>query len=279
MGVRVSSSQWVVVMVLSVFGDESADETAQRVFAVSGVLGTEDEWIETEAAWMAATRGEVFHAADWEHAGRHDEYKALVEVLTAGEIGGIVYALDLVAFDTVFPDTLRESAYMKCFTRVVTNTASTAEKVNASRPDNQFSKVEFTFDNRPQTKFSAARAYGAFIEEPGWTAASLLADKLSFECRSNPRIQIADLIAREGMKDLDRSVGPVAFPERPAKIALEMSRKFRFFSIGRAELEEERVRHAELEKDGVTASAYHAWLIQKNAQDTWDNKVRFLEYR
>ena len=57
-------------MILSVFGDESADETKQRVFAISGVFGLESEWLRAEAAWTALTNGEVFHAADWEYAGR-----------------------------------------------------------------------------------------------------------------------------------------------------------------------------------------------------------------
>ena len=70
-------------MVLSVFGDESSDETRQRVFAVSGVWGTEPEWQQVEAAWTAQTGGEVFHAAEWEHAARHDEYKALAQTLAA----------------------------------------------------------------------------------------------------------------------------------------------------------------------------------------------------
>ena len=51
-------------MVLSVFGDESADETKQRVFAMSGVFGLESEWLRAESAWTALTKGEVFHAAD-----------------------------------------------------------------------------------------------------------------------------------------------------------------------------------------------------------------------
>jgi len=218
-------------MVLSVFGDESADETKQRVFAISGVLGLESEWTHAESSWTAVTKGEVFHAADWEYARRHKEYRALTEVL-ASRIAGVAYAIDLVAFNKVFPDTLRESAYFKCFTRLVTEIAANLENFNARNPTEPFTKVEYTFDNRPEVEYSAARAYGSFINEPGWTAAALLASKVSFECRTNPRIQMADLIAREAMKDLDRKVGPVAFPERASKIALQSSGRFKFFALG-----------------------------------------------
>jgi hypothetical protein len=53
-------------MVLSVLRDESSDETRQR--------------------------GDVFHAADCEYARRRDEYAALVQVLAASPVGGVVHA-------------------------------------------------------------------------------------------------------------------------------------------------------------------------------------------
>jgi hypothetical protein len=43
-------------MVLFVFGDESADETRQRVFAVSGLMGTEDERPRAAARRTRVTR-------------------------------------------------------------------------------------------------------------------------------------------------------------------------------------------------------------------------------
>lgn len=51
---------------LSVFGDESADETTQRVFAVAGVVGTDEMWATLEAAWLESTGGIPFHAKDCE---------------------------------------------------------------------------------------------------------------------------------------------------------------------------------------------------------------------
>ena len=92
-----------------------------------------------------------------------DEYKALVQAVASGPIAGVAFAIDLAAFNDVYPDTLRESAYMKCFARVVMETADNAARFNASNPTHQFSKIECTFDNRPEIEYSAARAYGAFI--------------------------------------------------------------------------------------------------------------------
>jgi hypothetical protein len=89
---------------------------------------------------------------------------------------------------------------------------------------------------------------------------------------------MADMIAREGMKDLDRKVGPVKFNERRSKIELESSGRFLFFALGQEDFEVERARNAELEKDGFNEAAYHAWLLSKRAPDTWDNKARFLKH-
>ena len=43
---------------LKVFGDESADETKSRVFAVAGVIGNEDEWQLAMREWLRRTRGQ-----------------------------------------------------------------------------------------------------------------------------------------------------------------------------------------------------------------------------
>jgi len=266
-------------MVLSVFGDESADETKQRVFAVSGVVGAETDWQRAEDAWTAYTKGEVFHAADWEHAGRKQDYKALAQILAASSVAGVAYAIDLVAFNAVFPGTLREAPYLKCFTRLVVDSASTAMAFNVREDTSTpISRLEFTFDNRPEVLVSASILYGAALNERGWEPASLLASKISFECRTNPRIQMADMIAREAMKDLDRVVGPVQFPERKSKIELAKNDHFRFFVLDRDYFERDSAIEAQLSKDGFNVGAYEQWLLKTGAQDTWDSKVRFLKH-
>jgi hypothetical protein len=201
-----------------------------------------------------------------------------VQTLASGTVAGVVYAIDLVAFHECFPDTLSESAYLKCFMKLVRDAVVNAMTFNQREPASTITKIEYIFDNRPEVEFSAARLYSAAINEPEWKPASLMATKLSFECRTNPRIQMGDLLAREGMKDLDRVVGPVRFPERRSKIALAGSDHFRFFQIGRNEFQRERAEWSTLEKDGVSEAAYHRWLNERGAQDTWDNRVRFREH-
>jgi hypothetical protein len=59
------SYEWEFVM-RSVFGDESQDETKQRVFSVAGVFGSSEEWDILADRWLRATGGRIFHAADCE---------------------------------------------------------------------------------------------------------------------------------------------------------------------------------------------------------------------
>src|SRR5712692_10503716 len=98
---------------LSVFGDESADETKQRVFAVAGVIGREEQWEQLEARWIARTGSFPFHAKDCEsdqgdykgidHQQNQDLYKDLAQLLAASGLGGWGFAIDLLAQRQVFP--------------------------------------------------------------------------------------------------------------------------------------------------------------------------------
>ena len=56
-----------VTIVLSVFGDESTDQTARRVFTVAGIAGTQEEWDALEPVWIKRTGGRAFHASRGVH--------------------------------------------------------------------------------------------------------------------------------------------------------------------------------------------------------------------
>jgi hypothetical protein len=99
---------------LTVFGDESADESKQRVFAVAGVVGPTEMWEALEPKWLSRTGGIPFHANDCdsdqgEYAETpHDENKALYRHLTTllanSGLGGYGIVLDVSAQREVFPD-------------------------------------------------------------------------------------------------------------------------------------------------------------------------------
>ena len=49
------------VVVLSVFGDESHDEKAERIFVVAAIAGTREEWEYLIPLWHERTQGIPFH--------------------------------------------------------------------------------------------------------------------------------------------------------------------------------------------------------------------------
>jgi hypothetical protein len=224
-------------MILSIFGDESSDQKQERIFAVSGVSGSSIEWEKAIAGWIRLTKGEEFHAADWEMAGRYKESKALAEYLgDCGLVAGFSVALDLVSFREVFPNHLKDSGYYMCFSKVIeTHTRSTIQWNDRVASDPSFGEplieLEFTFDHRKASEGNAGTLYSAFINEPEWKDANILSGKISFDCRTNPRIQIADLVAREAMKELDRKICASERGKRESFIALEGREAFRFIEL------------------------------------------------
>ena len=157
------------------------------------------------AAWTARTNGVVFHAADCERAGRFELYRDLTQIVAQSYLAGFSVALDLVAFRELFPDTISDQPYFKCITDLIAAAAHTAKRFNdhnASDPiatDPQIS-LEFTLDDRKQSAGTAGTLYTVFRNQPEWATSPVLGADLKFDTRFNPRIQIADLVAREAMK-------------------------------------------------------------------------------
>src|ERR1700730_5734373 len=102
------AARWTAMFTVKAFGDESADATRSRVFAVAAVLGTEDVWADTMRQWLRRTRGLPFHAnkCESEYANHLDRqkhpdnlklYADLTNILAESRLIGISVALDLAA--------------------------------------------------------------------------------------------------------------------------------------------------------------------------------------
>jgi hypothetical protein len=278
-------------MLISVYGDASADETQQRVFSVSAILGTRDEWAGADALWRDATRGEVFHAADWEREGRHAGYKAAAIALAKSPVAGLAWTMDLAAFKEFFPNQLPDAAYFACLTKAINGIGREWRKWNErvmADPDcgDPFvDRVVFTFDRRQQSNGAAGHLYSTFINQPEWRESTLLDNKVSFACRTNPMIQMADLLAREGMKELDRHVGPIHYPERKSKSALARDDHFRFIEFRRDYFQRWAEHMPDLEREtGFTGESYRKWLFDTGRvqngrpHDNWANRALFMAF-
>jgi len=291
-------------MILSVFGDESADQTNQRVFAVSGVMGNDDEWQVTKEAWLERTGGKIFHAAECEteyandpDKAKHHEnlklYKDLCQILAKSPLTGIGVALDLAAHREFFGESLNDIGYYKCLTDVLWQLTLLAENFNAKiptsdHPEDEPVKLAFTFDSRIQSNGNVGTLYAGFINQPEFATniESLLGSKISFDCRTNPRIQIADLLVRETMKELDRRITGHFPCSRLSYQALEETQKFIFLYRDREFCKQWREHKEEIEAHyGMSPRDYVNWLIDtgrvqnRGVHDNWGNRFEYLAYK
>jgi hypothetical protein len=283
---------------LHLFGDESADETKQRVFAIAGLVGTNDEWQVAEKAWLKRTGGKIFHAAECESEyatdpdpAKHKEnlalYKDLTEILANGYVAGICMALDLASFRACFPAAPADAPYFKCLSDLLTAFGNLTREHNVkSDSAREFDEVriDFTLDDRRESAHQAGELYKAFINQPDWVENNAwLGATLSFDTRRNSRIQISDLVAREAMKELDRKVGLVRRDPRKSWLALEQSGRFKFQERDRAYFERARAMMPQLQAEtGMTDESYSRWLFETGRfqngrpHDTIANRIEYF---
>lgn len=259
-------------MILSVCGDESSDETRQRVFAVGGLIGSEETWRKLEAKWVARTGEIPFHAnkcdSDWgdyaktTHADNKTLYRELTILLAESGLAGWGFAIDLSAQRKVFPDA-PDIAYYKCFLEVVQAMNNFAATNGAT--------ARFTFDMRPESEYNTSLLYNMAMTDPGWK--EHMVSSIAFECsRDNPGLQVADLFTRETMKALDNIVGPVKRPPRKSWLALYDTGRFHIDGVSDAWFESLKVQMPMLEEQtGMSSAGYAHWLKTNNLQDSTTN--------
>jgi hypothetical protein len=265
---------------LLVYGDESMDETKQRVCAVAGLIGTEEQWSTLEWQWTQRTNGAPFHGNDCDsdhgdYATRpHWENKALYRDLTIllanSGLAGYGQAIDLTAKNTVFPES-EDITYYTAFQRVVFAMKNFAYHVADI--------AELTFDMRLESEHNAGFIYRSLREnESDW--ATYLASKISFGfAKNNPRIQVADLFAREAMKGLDNEVGPVKREIRKSWQALLETNRFQVDAFSREWFEDLKRKLPEAEKTmNMNRDTYVEWLRKRKRQHNVSNMFQFVDW-
>lgn len=288
-----------VIVPLKVYGDESADATKSRVFAVAGIAGSDDESALASIAWLRRTRGKPFHAnkCESEYAktdrDKHDEnltlYKNLTCVLVESHLVGVAIALDLQSFHECLPDALPDVPYYKCFTDVVRTCADMARRFNTNPNETDRVRLEFVFDSRFESNGTAGTIYAHFCALPEWKNAAFLDANIAFERGSaEPRLEMPDLFARESMKELERQITRARPKPRASFTALEQAtrdgtKKFIWVNYDRRYCERWRDKIHSLEYRGLM-KRYARWLsdtkrIQNgHPHDTVSNRVTFYTW-
>lgn len=271
----------------TVYGDESHDEAKERVFSVAGVCGSQQQWAEFCERWLNRTGGRIFHAADCESdlgdygGSPHEEnlrlYADLTRMVAASGLNGIAVSSDLIAYRELFPldEALPGASYLVGFEHVVKGFAAFARQQTAVSASDNALQVEVVFDIARDRAYSAGLCY-EHCSRIGWMS-PYLADKVSFATRRTVGIQVADLVAREAMKDLDNDIGPVKRPPRKSFRALLESGRFSFNALGpEGYVALLRMIPGVEKSTGITFEDYDKWLEENGLQDSMTNRQRWF---
>jgi hypothetical protein len=139
--------------------------------------------------------------------------------------------------------------------------------------------ADFTFDMRMDTQHNLALLYGTAREnEPDWTP--YLVDEFHFaHSRSQPRLQVADLMAFEAFKALDNKVGPIKRIERKSLEALASTKRFEVQAYSIDWFKDLKRNYGELEKKvGFNLEDYRNWLTKKGRSHNTSNLILFLDW-
>jgi hypothetical protein len=259
-----------------VYGDESMDETSARVCAVAGVVGTEAEWQAIEPIWTERNGGIPFHAKDCEsdqgdyktktHGENQSLYRDLVTLIARSSLSGYAVATNLVTARAYYPDD--PMIYLREFQGVIDGMRWWAQQHGEI--------AECCFDNRVESAFNAALIYANAIEiDPNWKP--YLSPTISFSSRTNPRIQVADLFAREAMKNLDNRIGPIKRDTRKSWVVLGDTGRFAIEELDEAYFAaEKREWDSRLNVDNGRFSQYANWLQNNRRQHSLSNVIWFV---
>lgn len=287
--IRQARKRAIVVNMYTVFGDESHDPKQERVFAVAGVLGTQEEWDDLEVKWRECLDGKVFHAADCQsgygefknipHEERERLYRHLVSLLANSFLSGYGAVMDLAAYRTIFPDAIDYVAYIHCFNKVI---EFFAEKVHVLIPQG---KVKFVFDNNDKIHYTATALFEIYSTNPRWKYhEELLHPGIQYAWKKDfIGLQATDLYAREVMKDGDNYFkylrGECGRVQRESLKRLREAHRYTIHYFKKEYWEDYKNKMPEIdERDGLSPDDYINWLKEKSLVDNLPNRTHFFKY-
>jgi hypothetical protein len=267
--------------VLTVFGDESHDQTKQRVFAVGAVIGDTSQWEAFSARWKERMGEMVFHAADCEsrrgqfrHLSEqecHRLHRDLTRILAESALVGWGAAVDIAGVRAAFPDVLKDQIYLSCFLRSI---KYMADKALLRIPR---SAIHFTFDQHDETEYNSGLLYEYLKADTQGDGEALLSEEISFGSRKSVGIQAADLWARELMKRFDSCLFDERSTERPQWNMLMRTKRFGADFVYGGYFADLRARYESISTElGMNPSEYRAWLVKKRRQDNQSNRILYM---
>jgi hypothetical protein len=282
--IREARKKRLTIAMLSVYGDESSDETGETVFAVAGLIGPREEWDALKPIWYKRTGGKIFHAADCE-TGYHDyagidlesrlqEYKDLTQIICASQLWGYGVAIDISAYRTCIQHiTERYEPYFYCFIRAITYFACIATHQKT------LGKANFIFDRNCKTRFSSVILVEYLANMKVYQESSFIGS-ITFSSIDDIEIQVADLLARETMKHLYNIIGPKQIPIRKSILSLKNTNRFEFdfLDSNYFELKFKPMIKSIETNSGRNRQDYLDWLCKNKLDDNLNTIIRYLIY-
>lgn len=190
-------------------------------------------------------------------------------MLAESGLGGWGLAINLIAQRRIFPDA-PDISYYKGFTAVL------ARMRNCAANNNEIAK--FTFDMRLESEHNAGLLYDMFRMMPEYQEHTF--SEISFiSSRDHPKVQVADLFARETMKALDNQIGPVKREPRKPWMALFNTGRFHIDALMDGWFEDLKRKMPALEEEhGMQKERYLAWLTEKRLPHNVTNMYRYVEW-
>lgn len=255
----------------SVFGDESSDERCERVFAIGGLFGNDVEWEQVIAKWIEITHGEEFHATQRDTPEHQEQYISLIHVLADSKLLGFGAAMSVDGLAEIFPQAVEQYPYYYCFGRIILHFAKIARLCIPP------AQVKFMFHQNLTVQKSAADLYHDLTTYPEWEGRTFVADEISYGTSKDPRIQAADLWAREVMKHADNTLGPVKRRMRQSLSVLRSTHRFGFDVYERSFFESMKENWNQWHR-GTTAEQFSTWRKKHKLRDSGAARIRFLVY-
>ena len=269
---------------VSIFGDESADSSSERVYALAALHGTDEEWERLRTRWRERTGGKVFHSADCESGygdfrgmhedERHKLHLDLTQILAENGLIGWGAAIDLKGCAKVFPDTLPNHNPGSALLRTM---VFHIDRVLLNYPSEH---LKIAFDRNQKMEYNARQIFQYLADDSETASKVRLPSAPEFVTRDEIGVQAADIWVRELMKFMDGSLAKGDdYKPRPQWNILMGSGRFGGDLLFGEMFQSMKDQMSVLEeKTGMSGDNYRFWLRQKKRQDNQSNRLDYMAH-
>lgn len=234
-----------------------------------------------DGPWKDRLNGRIFHAADCEFG--HGEFsnlkpgegrqifRDLTTLIVNSKLCGWGTAVNVAEYKQSFPHDFEDAPYLWGFGDVLRHVTELTSVVLS--PDQL---TEVIFDRNEPIEYNANALYE-------WMRVSkrlgkYLADKLSFACRRTVGIQVADLFAREVMKNLDAHLSGSKRMTRTSFRKLRETDRFQIMNVGKTDFEKKKLELSRGKyRNDASMAAYLGWLTKNKLQDCLTNRIEHMK--